>query len=371
MDKLKTIAFYLPQFHPTRLNDELWGAGFSEWTNVTRAKPRFEGHFQPRLPGALGFYDLRSSEVMEEQANWASNFGIDAFCFYYYRFGSERALDRPLDIFLQHPEIDISFLYCWANEPWTRAWDGRTDDIMLAQSYGEEAFAGLLADLIRAMADERYLRVAGRPCFMIYQIDQIPEGQTFIDRLRNDLNTALGEPVTIGCVYSHGFKPAMLEFVDFVVQFPPHRMPRPVGSRILMSAEEVGAFDLERGDNFESYDAVSAMAMSPSNWFSRLFLGVTPDWDNSSRRPTKAHVLIGSTPEKFQAWVADAVCATLNRAASDEIAEPILFINAWNEWAEGANLEPSWDMGDAYLQAFREAIEIGQARFEAETMIDT
>lgn len=353
------LAFYLPQYHPVRINDANWGPGFTEWFNVVKAKPLFPGHRQPKLPGALGFYDLRCPEVLREQADLARLAGVDAFCFYYYRFGSQRVLERPLDLFLAHREIDVKFLYCWANEPWTKAWDGRSDDVLLEQSYGEEAFQGLLADLIRAMSDSRHVRIGNRPVFMIYQIEHLPTPAEFVARLRTELEAALGVAPLIASVFSHGFKTEMLEFLDFVVQFPPHRMPRSPRFRTLVDGATVGAFDPERNDKFEPYEAVVATALQYGDDIPQLVMGVTPDWDNSPRRPQGAHVILGSTPELFREWAEEATIKTLDKFEKGSIPAPLLFVNAWNEWGEGAILEPSQELGDAYLKALRSGVESG------------
>lgn len=363
MTDLRTIAFYLPQFHPIRFNDENWGAGFSDWTNVARARPLFPGHFQPKLPGALGFYDLRCPEVMEEQAEFARAAGVNAFCFYYYRFGSQRVLERPLDEFLAHPEIDISFLYCWANEPWTKAWDGRSDKVLLEQAYDGVAFEGLVADLTRAMGDDRYFNVGGKPVFLVYQIEEVPSARDFVSKLREAMKGKLGKEICVGAVFSHGYKPEMSEWLDFVVQFPPHRMPRTPGVRALLNAEQMNVFDLTRGDYFEPYEAVVDTALRYARDIPKMILGVTPDWDNSPRRPNKAHIVVGSQPKLFSAWVEDAVVLTLENYASAKIPAPMLFVNAWNEWGEGAILEPSLELGSAYLNAFSEGIAGGKRRF--------
>lgn len=364
-NKVKPIAFYLPQFHPIRLNDEWWGPGFTEWTNVTQAKPLFDGHFQPRLPGAMGFYDLRCAEVMEEQASLARSYGIEAFCFYYYRFNSQRVLERPVDMFLNHPEIDISFLYCWANEPWTRAWDGRSDDTLLDQDYGDVAFEGLVLDLCRAMADPRYMRIGGKPAFLIYQLEQVPDAAQFVERLRTRLHDELQEDVTIGCVFSHGLRPEMMEWVDFTTQFPPHRFPRDGRKRKLVDPETVNPYKPERADYFEAYSDISEAALGCARVFPRMFLGVTPDWDNSARRPREAHVVVGSTPELFQDWSQQAAQMTLEHAADGVVPDTVMFVNAWNEWAEGAMLEPSLEKGSAYLEAFQSGIQAAEAAFAA------
>jgi hypothetical protein len=218
--KPTVVAFHLPQFHPTRINDANWGPGFSEWTNVVKAQPLFPGHQQPKLPGMLSFYDLRCPEALQEQAEVARLARVDAFCFYYYRFGAQRALERPLNNMLAYPEIDIDFLYCWANEPWTRAWDGRSDEVLLAQTYGNETAGALIEDLSRAMADPRYLRVDGRPVFMVYQIELLPHPAEFVASIVNGVTRRLGVAPMMGAVFSPGFKNDMLAYLDFVVQGP-------------------------------------------------------------------------------------------------------------------------------------------------------
>ena len=233
MSQVVPIAFYLPQYHPMRVNDVNWAEGFSDWHNVVRALPQFDGHSQPRLPGFLGFYDLRAHETMIEQAQLARAHGIGAFCFYYYRFGALRVMERPIDAYLAHRQPDMPFLYCWANESWTKAWDGRSDQVLLQQTYDDETLNGLAKDLARAILDGRYFRMNGRPVFLIYQVDLLPDGKALVSRLRDKIVNDLGEDLIVGAVYSPGFERAMLEWLDFVVQFPPHRLPRAC-ERVLM-----------------------------------------------------------------------------------------------------------------------------------------
>lgn len=350
MTNVVPIAFYLPQYHPIRINDVNWGDGFSDWTNVARAAPLFNGHSQPKLPGLLGFYDLRAPEVMIEQTQLARAHGIGAFCFYYYRFGDLRVMQRPLDMYLADRRPELPFLWCWANESWTKAWDGRSEEVLLTQTYDEAAFQGLVADLTRAILDERYFRMSDRPVFLIYQAELVPEGPTFVARLREAIRTALGEDLTVGAVYSTGFRQTTLDWLDFVVQFPPHRLPRKT-PRVLMTAAEVVPHVPDRGDHFERYQEVVQAALNGADLFQPCFLGVTPDWDNSPRRPKGAHILVGSTPEEFQKWVTEAAQRTAEFFAAGTLPAPLLFVNAWNEWAEGAMLEPSLHHGTAYLEA--------------------
>lgn len=359
VSEIQAIAFYLPQFHPTRENDRIWHPGFSEWHNVAKGSPRFLGHEQPKFPGRLGFYDLRARQVLVEQVALAKAYGISAFCFYYYRFGAERLLDTPVRQFLAHPLPRMPFLYCWANENWTRAWDGRTSEVTFEQRYDAETVEGLEQDLLTAMADQRYLRVAGRPLFLVYQIEKVHEWRSFLMRLREKIFAERQEELLIGAVYSHGLLREHAAEVDLVVQFPPHRLPRQ-GARKLVRPEDVGTFDPQLGDHFELYEDVIESAINCVDAFENLVPAVCPDWDNSVRRAQGAHMLLGATPERFKAWTTRAATMAMDKAARRALPVPMLFVNAWNEWAEGAMLEPSLLHGERYLEAFRQGLELAQ-----------
>lgn len=354
-EKLKSIAFYLPQFHPTPENDANWGEGFTEWTNVVKAGPRFPEHYQPRLPGKLGFYDLRLPQVMAEQARMAEAYGVSGFCFYYYRFGDKRVLDTPLRGYLNNIEAKLPFCYCWANESWTRAWDGKTSDVLLEQTYDDITLSGYVNDISEAIADPRYIRINGKPIILIYQIAVLPEPEKITKDIRNRIRNKTGEEVLIGSVFSPGFRSSMLDFIDFVVQFPPHRIPRS-GNRITINRSQMSPFEPEREDYYESYDEVIKSALNGPELMKKMLLGVCPDWDNAARRQKHATTLVGSTPEKFQKWVEKAVALTQKSFLKEEIPAPIIFINAWNEWAEGAVMEPSEKYGYQYLQAFKNGV---------------
>jgi hypothetical protein len=359
MTDVKALAFYLPQFHPTPFNDENWGPGFTEWTNIARGQPRFPGHAQPKIPGELGFYDLRRRGVFHEQSALAQAHGVRGFCMYHYRFGDAVELDLPLKSLLAAPQPQFSFCLCWANESWTRAWDGRSDTLIREQTYGDDTVNGLIGDLVQAMADPRYIRIDGRPVFLIYQIDHIPgSAEQWVNAFRAKLNAAVKANVLLGAVYSHRFTVDMSRFVDFVVQFPPHRIPRAT-KRALIDAGDVMPFEPERGDYFECYDAVIVSSLEGAEIIPNLVPGVCPNWDNSVRRAKNAHVLVGSTPEKFENWVASAAKIAVEKAEAGAIPCPLLFVNAWNEWAEGAMLEPSWTDRRAYLEAFARGLKYG------------
>lgn len=360
MKKLRAICFYLPQFHPTDFNDKNWGPGFTEWTNVARGRPRFLGHYQPKIPGELGFYDLRRRDIFRHQVQLANSYGIYGFCFYYYRFGSDRELDKPITSLLSRPVPFVPFLYCWANESWTRAWDGRSDDVIRSQTYDDATINGVIDDLVFATKDERYIRIDGRPVFLIYQLEHMPSPlNDWLSDFRTRVRTKIGCDILLGAVYSHGFTTQMASIVDFVVQFPPHRIPRTL-KRTLIDAKDIDPYDPSLEDYFESYDSIVRASLEGLDLIPNMAPGICPDWDNSARRSRKAHIVVGSTPDKFMNWTREAGRRAIQRADDNQIPYPLLFVNAWNEWAEGAVLEPTWDQGRSYLEAIRDGMREAQ-----------
>ena len=361
-DALKVFAFYLPQFHPFALNDHLWRKGFTEWHNVVRGAPLYPGHDQPKLPGRLGFYDLRCEETLREQWDLASHHGIDGFCMYYYRFGPERVMAAPTAKLLDDPSLQLRFFYCWANEPWTKAWDGKSGEVLIEQANDDACIEEIIRDLAAFADDKRYVRHNGRMVFVIYQLGQVGDVREFCDKLRSRALHELKEDLWLGCTFGPSYRHEYLDIIDFVIQFPPHRMPRSQGSRIVSDGTELGVFHPERDDRFELYDHVVAAALNEEEWFDKLLLGTTPDWDNSPRRPKEAHVLVGASPDKFENWLTRAVSHTRTRYNDGRIAAPWLFVNAWNEWAEGAVLEPSFQNGDTALDAVSRALSVTQQK---------
>ncbi len=345
-------AFYLPQFHPFAINDDHWGVGFTEWSNVARGRPRFYGHLQPKLPGDTGFYDLRLRETHEKQIELARRYGVSNFCMYYYRFGGTRAMAEPVAVFRSIKQNDVTYCYCWANESWTRAWDGATSEVILHQAYDQATLDGLIDDLAEAIKGPSYQFIDGRPVFMIYQLATVPDPASWVGEIRMRIKELTGHDLIVGSVYSELFIDTHLKCVDFVVQFPPHRIPR-VKPRELISSTEVSPFEPDRGDFFESYSSVMNASLSHEALLPRMLMGVCPDWDNTSRRQKKAHVLVGSTPYEFRKWVAAAKRSTCERYERGDIPVPMMFVNAWNEWAEGAMLEPGAHHGHAYLEALK------------------
>lgn len=339
------VAFYLPQFHPVPENDAWWGKGFTEWTNVVKAKPLFDGHQQPHLPADLGFYDLRVPEVREQQATLARTHGIDAFCYYHYWFGGRRVLGRPLDEVLRTGRPDLPFCLCWANENWTRAWDAGEHEILLAQEYNEVEQAEHLRFLVRAFSDPRHLRVDDRPVFLIYRAPAIPHVRTFVERLREaSVAAGAGDPYVVKCDTHLQFDDPADHGCDAAAEFPPHGMSER-NTPLDVPGLTPGNVVFDYGDVAASY-----LDQPDPPWVRHK--AVFPSWDNTSRRGDGRSIIVhGSTPEAYEGWLRE-VCARARR----QDGPGLVFVNAWNEWAEGAHLEPDERHGRAYLRATARAV---------------
>ncbi|MGE0312633.1 MAG: glycoside hydrolase family 99-like domain-containing protein [Lautropia sp.] len=348
--KPRLIAFHLPQFHPTPENDEWWGRGFTEWTNVTRAKPSFAGHDQPQLPADLGFYDLRLPETLEQQALLAQRYGIHAFAFYYYWFGGRRILERPIDQMLASGRPDFPFCLCWANENWTRRWDGQDSEILLRQDYEPGWAEHFISDMLPALLDRRYLRVGDAPMLLVYRADVIPDVEAVVNTWREHVRRRAGIELHVCAVQSFGLGDPRRYGMDAAVEFPPHT------NRHLLPRDAVK--DLVAGFEgyLEDYPAVVRDQLSKPLPGYRWYRGAMPAWDNTARRGLKAHILVDATPERYQRWLQALVAQALGRS---EAQEPFVFVNAWNEWAEGTHLEPDQRNGHRLLQATATALVAG------------
>ncbi|MBZ4023552.1 glycosyl transferase family 1 [Rhodobacter sp. TJ_12] len=354
-----TSAFYLPQFHPIPENDSWWGRGFTEWRGVVGATSLFPGHTQPLLPADLGYYDLRVTETMGAQTELARAAGIDAFCVYHYWFDGRRVLEQPLDRLLQRPEIDFPFYLCWANESWRRNWDGMSGTVLLEQTYREGFEAALVRDSLPYMRDARYARPDGtRPRFIIYRPEDMPDPAASVARMRDAWRGAgIGE-VELGAVCFHigGEADVADDLFDFWVEMPPHGMV--TASDYLFGGPDGNLLNREIHGGFKGlvydYDRVIANSVSakytatlPQN----TICGAMPSWDNTARRHLQAHIAYGANPASFSRWLKEIADHRLAGSYRGE-----LFVNAWNEWAEKAVLEPSMTWGDLYLQVMRDRI---------------
>ena len=340
---VRLIAYYLPQFHPIPENDEWWGKGFTEWTNVTKAVPRYVGHHQPRLPGGLGFYDLRLADTLHEQAELARRHGIAGFCIHVYWFAGRRLLETPLEMLLRHPDIDLPFCLNWANEPWSRVWDGSDRRMLIEQKHSPEDDIAFARTIEPALADARYIRVDGRPLLMLYRPGLLPDAAATVDRWREHFTrNGFGDPYIV-MPQAFGDLDPTVYGMDAAAGFPPH----PHGWDLPPLNDGLTLLDPEFGGRVLSYDALAEIAaMQPQPNFT-LFPGVCPGWDNEARRAGRGTGFVGSSPRKYGAWL-ERACRRALRAPHPD--ERVVFINAWNEWAEGAYLEPDRHYGYAYLR---------------------
>jgi lipopolysaccharide biosynthesis protein len=355
--RVHIIAYYLPQFHPVPENDTWWGAGFTEWTNVTRANPLFEGHRQPRLPSDLGFYDLRLAEVREAQAELARRYGLAAFCYYYYWFNGRRVLQRPLDEVLASGRPDFPFLICWANEPWTRNWDGLRHDVLLPQTYDmgwAKRFADDIAPLLR---DKRYFRLDGKPMLLIYRIGHIPGAGDAMQQLRAALSERGLPEVHLAAAWVRFPEDSELPAnpsalgLDAYFEFPPHALH----SQRFRSLPS-GLTEKFEGDVYDYNRTVTTtLATLDETLTGRRHRCVMLGWDNTARTGARAHIFHGATPANFRRWLRGTVVHERRQAG-----ERVIFINAWNEWAEGTYLEPDRDFGCGWLEAVRTASDLGR-----------
>lgn len=340
------VAFYLPQYHVIPENNSWWGKGFTEWRNVARALPQFEGHAQPRLPGDLGFYDLSNPQVMRDQANLARNYGIGAFCFYFYWFGGRTLLESPLLQWLHDRSITLPFCLCWANENWTRNWDGRSDQILIAQTYSADDDLAFIAHIATYLRDPRYLRVDGQPLLLVYRPGLLPDAAATAGRWRAWCREhGIGE---IHIAYVQSFErpdPREIGF-DAAVEFPPN-LCEPAslaGQQRFLNPDYSGRIL----DWRQMADDLQTKTLPPY----RLYRGVNPGWDNEPRRPGMGRTYLHASPRRYRDWLAHAI----HDLAEREHSQRLVFINAWNEWAEGAVLEPDARLGYAWLDASRDAL---------------
>ncbi len=347
---VKLIAYYLPQFHPFEQNDRWWGKGFTEWTNVTKAVPRFVGHYQPKLPGELGFYDLRNVATMREQAALAKKFGLTGFCFHFYWFGGTRLMETPILNFRNAEDIDFSYSLCWANENWSRRWDGAENELLISQVHSAEDDIAFMTYMAKTyFNDKRYIKVDGKPMLTIYRPDILPNVRATVKRWRQTAKK-LGFPdIYLVATTSFGFTDYKKFGFDALSEFPPHAIQADTINTAITKYDERFA-----GGVFSYKSLVSWQKSRKDIPEGTVFPGVFPAWDNVARRPLAGHVFHESTPELYRNWL---MLAMERVRKSNPSGQQFVMINAWNEWAEGAYLEPDRRFGHAYLWATASALE--------------
>jgi glycosyltransferase involved in cell wall biosynthesis len=360
--QFRLLAYYLPQFHAIPENDAWWGKGFTEWTNIARGVPRFKGHYQPRIPRDLGFYSLDTIEPMRQQASMARAAGIHGFVFYYYWFNGQRLLDQPLQRFLHDRSIDMPFALMWANENWTRRWDGAESEVLISQDYRPSDDGRMAAEFARHFRDPRYIRVQDRPLLMIYRPGLIPEPGRTIGRWREIFRTQHGEDPILIMAQSFSETDPRPYGMDGAIEFPPHKLTQfmpPINA-------DLEYFDSEFTGHVYSYDEVVRTSLSEAPPPYPLIKTAVPSWDNDARRQGTGLSIVNSTPAKYEDWL-----ARLGEFARKNLffGEPLVCINAWNEWCEGAYLEPDVHFGSAYLNATGRAVAGMSRRTDAPRLL--
>ena len=361
-ENARLIAFYLPQFHPIPENDASWGRGFTEWRNVCQGKSLFREHYQPRLPADLGFYDLRVPETRAAQAELAREYGIEGFCYWHYWFQGRRLLWRPFNDVLQSGEPDFPFCLAWANESWSRRWLGEEKDVLIAQSYSDGDDVHHIRWLLQAFADRRYITINGRPLFLIYRPRHLPNPQRTTDLFRTEcVKTGLREPFLVGIdAHCQNLDCRSIGF-DGTLSFEPQLGVLPGAFKPDSSSNDEPSLsklmrNLRLGifsSRLKIYDDEEARRLMFQRkpefpYYPSIFVG----WDNTPRRRENAIVVINGTPDRFAEHLSTMIRAVANRPFEDRL----VFINAWNEWAEGNYLEPDLKWGCAYLKGVRKVV---------------
>jgi hypothetical protein len=294
---VRAIAFYLPQFHRIAENDRWWGEGFTEWTNVQRGRPQFAGHYQPHVPGELGYHDLLDPAVRSAQARLAREHGIHGFCYYHYWFNGRRLLERPLEAVLASGEPDLPFCVCWANENWTRRWDGLDDEILMQQVYGLEDSLAFLRSLLPLFRDPRYIRVDDRPLMLVYKAALIPNVADTVAAWRTEARAAgFAGLHLVACQTTGETDPLQLGF-DAGCEFPPH------GHYAVPLNGEMRGLDPAFRGLVTSYKSQVVQSLERPLPDFPLYRTVMPGWDNTPRRQAGGTVFVGSSPELFGYWV--------------------------------------------------------------------
>lgn len=359
--KLRFLALYLPQYHPIEENNIWWGNGFTEWRNVVKGKPLVKGHYQPHIPKDLGFYDLRLQETRLAQVDLAKKYGIYGFVYYHYWFNGKLLLETPIQKMINEDKTDFPFCICWANENWSRRWDGQDKEILMEQNYNDLDNEDHMRYLCKSVFfDDRYIKINSKPVFIIYKAALIPNLESTIDKW-NKIAVEYGYNGIYLIVFERSYSPQLYNGVDKINAFAEFS---PFLGKLNMNRSFVDHlfaklglhFTVNQKNKFFDYKNLLLHAEQTSyNQKKILYPCVTPMWDNYVRRRNgNAEIFIGSTPQLFKKWLS-IVCEKFTPKSSEE---NFVFINAWNEWAEGNHLEPCETWGHSYLEATKQISEL-------------
>jgi lipopolysaccharide biosynthesis protein len=346
---VRTICFYLPQFHAIPENDKWWGEGFTEWTNVIPAKPQFDGHYQPHVPHAdVGYYNLLEPATLTRQIKQAEDYGIDGFCFYFYWFGGNRLLEKPIEIFQEDKSHSMPFCLCWANENWSRRWDGNESDVLMAQNHSDEDDLNFIKYISKYVEDSRYIKVDGKPLLIVYRPAELPNAKRTANIWREYCrNNGIGE---IYLATTNSFEKNSPEEYGFdaVVDFTPN------SAGLSPSRELIENLPPSFDGGLFNYENLVAQSDNYAQESFTIFRGASPSWDNTARKKNRGYIFLNSSPTKYQKWLDNSIKYMARQPSPAE--DSLVFINAWNEWAEGAHLEPDQKYGYAYLESTKLSI---------------
>lgn len=352
----RLVATYLPQFHPFPENNTAWGKGFTEWTNVTAAAPRFVGHQQPVLPADLGFYDLRHEDNIAEQIALARKYGLHGFCFYYYWFSGKKLMDGPIDAFLKHKEWDFNFTICWANENWTKRWDGRDDDVIIAQQYRSEDPLAFIQDVEHILNDPRYIQEDGKPVLMVYRASDLKDPAEYAQVWRQYFRKVHKKELHLVSFLSFDVEDPRVYGFDMALDFAPQsgffKKTAFENDKYPFTNVESKLLDSNFQGQTADYRKIALNDNIHDHFDFPVYPCVTPSWDNDARKKGKGFVFEYNSPDLYAEWLGK----TLDRVSDKD--QPLIFINAWNEWAEGAILEPTAHYGHAVLRRTAEMLAL-------------
>lgn len=372
----KLIALYFPQLHPIPENDEWWGEGFTDWVNVKKAKSLFSNHYQPRIPLNNNYYNQACEKIVRWQINLAKEHGISGFCHYHYWFDGKQLLETPTNIFLKNKDIDFQFCLAWANETWSRRWDGQDHQVLQLQTHPPvvEKWARHFDYLIKAWTDERAIRVDGKPVFLIYRPHKIKEIGRMFDYWQTRAREHGIDGIYFVAINQYKFpEDSILKYFDAVMMFQPfvaafelQDRARPLWQKLVLKVEKrlpnivkeslapIQSF-VKKGKSLTifDYDKVwETIVSSEKEPGIVVFPGAFVDWDNTARYGNRATIFKGANPAQFEFWLRKLV----EQVSQYRKAEQLIFMNAWNEWAEGAYLEPDEKYKLAYLEAVKNVL---------------
>lgn len=350
---IKPICFYLPQFHTFHENDTWWGKGFTEWSNTKKSRPKYIGHYQPREPhNDFGYYILDNPEILKRQVTLAKQHGIYGFCFYYYWFSGKRLMEKPLDIFLENKDIDIPFCLCWANENWTRTWDGAENNILIKQDYSEKDKLNFISDMAKYLKDSRYIKINNKPIIIVYNPQEIKDvKEVFASWRKTAYQEEIGDILIYTCQIrgKSAYRIGIEDDVDGEIEFPPHT---PRNSSIEIN--KYAFYDNSKPSYIFNYNEIIDGYLSKTFQHKLpVYKTATLRWDNSARKNINWMNYINFSPELFYKWISGIIQYTKNNTL---LHDKFFFINAWNEWAEGTYLEPDRITGYTNINTLSKAL---------------